>query len=75
MKEYSPNGKKEQRTEAFNQGKIQGKAEGITQGITQGIIKGEQNIILELLNNYSIEEVSEMINKDESKIQKIIGID
>ena len=63
--------KKEQRTEAFNQGMTQGKAEGITQGINQG----EENIILELLNKFTIEEVSKMINKDEREIQKIIGID
>ena len=54
--------KKEQRTEAFNQGKTQGKAEGITQG--------EENIILELLNKFSIQEVSKIVNKDELKYKK-----
>lgn len=63
--------KKEQRTEAFNQGIKQGIAQGINQGITQG----EENIILELLNKFFIEEVSKMINKSESEIQKIVGVD
>ena len=37
--------------------------------------KAEKNIILELLKNNSIGEVSKMINKSKVEIQKIVGID
>lgn len=37
--------------------------------------RAERNIILELLKKYSLTEVSSMINKDESEIRKIVGID
>ena len=61
--------KKEQRAEGINQGIKQ----GIAQGIAQGISQGEENIILELLSKFSIEEVSKMVNKEKSEIEKIIG--
>ena len=59
---------------------MSGKIEGVfakwkKEQRAEGITQGEKNIILELLNNFSIEEVSKMVNKDEIEIQKIIGID
>lgn len=44
-------------------------------GKNNGITQGERNIILELLKKYSLTEVSSMIEKDESEIRKIVGID
>ena len=44
-------------------------------GKNNGITQGERNIILELLKKYSLTEVSSMIDKEESEIRKIVGID
>ena len=41
----------------------------------EGRNEGERNIILELLKTNTLTEVSNMINKDVSEIQKIIGIE
>lgn len=41
----------------------------------EGIEQGEKNIILELLKDNTLNEVSQMIHKEKSEIQKIIGID
>lgn len=51
------------------------KREQKNEGITQGITQGEKNIILELLKNNSLSEVSQMIHKDVSEIKKIIEVD
>ena len=59
--------KEEQRNEALKEGKKEGKKEGI--------IIGEKNIIQELLKNYTMEETSELINKNVSEIEKIMSID
>ena len=59
--------KEEQRNEALK--------EGIKEGKKEGIIIGEKNIIQELLKNYTLEETSELINKNVSEIEKIISID
>ena len=59
--------KEEQRNEALK--------EGIKEGKKEGIIIGEKNIIQELLKNYTMEETSELINKNVSEIEKIISID
>ena len=42
---------------------------------TEGLKQGEKNIILELLKDNTISEVSKMIHKNETEIQKIIGIE
>ena len=59
--------KEEQRNEALK--------EGIKEGKKEGIIIGEKNIIQELLKNYTMEETSELINKNVSEIEKIMSID
>ena len=51
------------------------KREERNEGRTEGIIEGERNIILELLKTKTLTEVSNMLNKDVSEIQKIIGIE
>jgi hypothetical protein len=50
------------------------KREAKNDGINEGINKGERNIILELLKTNTIEEVSLMLHKEVSEIQKILGI-
>ena len=49
--------------------------EGIKEGKKEGIIIGKKNIIQELLKNYTMEETSELINKNMSEIEKIMSID
>ena len=51
------------------------KREERTEGRTEGLKQGEKNIILELLKDNTISEVSKMIHKNETEIQKIIGIE
>ena len=51
------------------------KREERNEGRNEGRTEGERNIILELLKTNTLTEVSNMINKDVSEIQKIIGIE
>lgn len=67
--------KREERDKGIEEGKAEGIKEGIKEGKTKGVIQGQKNIILELLKNNTLNEVSSMINKDESEIRKIVGID
>ena len=57
--------------------KVQGiiaqiKNEGINQGISQGISQGEGNIIRRLLEKYSVEEVSVILEMKVSEILEIV---
>ena len=47
----------------------------INQGEKQGIEKGEKNIIVGLLNKYSIEEISDMLDMSPFEIHRIIDKD
>ena len=58
--------------EATTEGVIAGL---INQGEKQGIEKGEKNIIVGLLNKYSIEEISDMLDMSPFEIHRIIDKD
>ena len=58
----------------IEQWKEEQRKDAINEGINKGINQGEKNIILELLKTNTPEEVSIMIHKDVSEIQKILGI-
>lgn len=72
--EYVDDVKQEELMEMID---VEAKSEGViaglvNKGIEKGKEQGEKSIILELLENYSIEDVSAMIHKDVDYIREII---
>ena len=59
---------------------MEAKVEGVIaslkqQGFNQGIDQGERNIIVELLKNFSVDEISSMIGKEPAEIYQILDSD
>ena len=62
--------------EATTEGVIAGLInQGIEKGEKQGFKQGEKNIIEELLNKYSVEEISDMLDRNTNDIYKLLDSD
>lgn len=72
QKKLMENIKMEEKTEGLIASII---SQGEKLGIEKGIEKGERNIIRKLLNKYSIDEISDMLDRKPSEIHHIINVD
>ena len=64
--------RQEGKAEGMAEGILEGKAEGKAEGIAEGKVKGAREVIIPLLEVYSIEALSPIINKSISEIREIL---